>query len=194
MQFGDPNSHDANVSEFVNAQWHLKWLTRGVKVLGWHRMEHTSLVLPPHPEGTSGWLFNAETYYELDRLQSACGGYRLANPTAPIGIVPMGKMEHFPTGLLQSLNAFLLPECFVQEDGDKSIENCVEFWTASEVHLGRVNPMIEFKPGIRVDPTAELDEQKRTGAWGLSTFTGENTPVASWNIIGGYRNRIYVAR
>lgn len=54
--------------------------------------------------------------------------------------------------------------------------------------------MIEFKPGIRTDPTDELNEQVRSGAWGLSTFTGENTPAESWNIIGGYRNRIYVPR
>jgi hypothetical protein len=139
-------------------------------------------------------LFNAETSYELDRLQSVCGAYRLSNPKAPMGIVPMGKMEHFPTGLLETLNAFLLPECFVQEDGDKSVTNCVEFWTASSVHLGRINPMLLFKPGIRTDPTAELEEQKYTGAWGLSTFTGENTHPDSWNIIGGYRSRIYVPR
>jgi hypothetical protein len=182
------------VAEFVNAQWHLKWITRGVRILGWHRVEHTSLFLPPHPEGISGWLFNAETYYELDRLQAICGAYRYANPGKPMGVVPLGKMEHFPTGLLEKLNMFLLPECFIQEDGDKSIQNCVEYWTASDVHLGRINPMILFKPGIRTDPTAELEEQLYSGAWGLSTFTGENTPTDSWNIIGGYRNRIYVPR
>lgn len=192
MQFGDPNSHDANVAEFVNAQWHLKWLTRGVTVLGWHRIYHTSLPLPPHPEGVKGWIFNAETDYEVDRLQTSMGGYRVSHPENPLAAVVMGMQPHFPTGILDTLNAFLIPECFSQEDADKTVGNCVPWWQASDVHLGRINPCYLFKPGIRTDPTQELNEQEVTGAYGVSTFTGENTPPSSFDIISQFRNRTYV--
>lgn len=151
-------------------------------------------MIPAHPAGIQGWVFNAETLYELNRLQASCGAYRVGNPGAPLAIATLGKIPNFPTGILESLNAFLLPECFIQEDEDKTIDNSVEYWTASSVHLGRINPMIEFKPSIRTDPTSELEVQKATGAWGLSTFTGENTPVEGWEAIARYKDVIYVSR
>lgn len=161
-------------------------------MLGWHRMEHTSQFLPPRPAGTEGWVFNAETQPELDRLQTSMGTYRVAEPEAPIGVVTMGKMPGFPTGLLQQLNSFLIPECFSQEDADKTVENCVPWWRASEVHLGRINPSYLFKPGIRTDPTAELVHQVTTGAFGVSTFTLENTPPEAFDVIAQFHGKAYV--
>ena len=161
-------------------------------MLGWHRMDHTSLPLPPHPTGIKGWVFNPETFAELDRLQNAVGLYRAANPDHPIATITLGKIPRFPTGILQGLNTFLIPECFIQEDADKTVTNCVEWWTASEVALGRINPCYLFKPGIRTDPTAELEEQVSTGAYGVSVFTAENTHPESWDIISRYRDKAYV--
>ncbi len=155
-------------------------------------MEHTSAWLPPHPTGLKGWVFNAETQAELDRLQTSIGSYRLSFPKAPVGVVTMGKMPGFPTGLLDFFNAYLIPECFSQEDADKTPGNCVPWWQASQVHLGRINPSYLFKPGIRTDPTQELAEQVTTGAYGVSVFTGENTPPEAFDYIAGFRGKAYV--
>lgn len=180
IQFWDPATHAFNLWECQNANWINRWRAQGVKVFGWHRVEH----FPgdnPFIADVEGWSYNPESQQEMESLTRQIIDGRSRQPTWPLSAITLGKMLYFPTGLLTQLDIHLIMENFIQEGGDSDdITSSYKFWRDSMVPHNLIHSCLLFKPGIRIDATTETNEAKQLGIKGISAFTGENTPISSW--------------
>lgn len=198
VQFGDPKTHDGNVTQLVDHAYAERFRRDvGAAVLGWHRVEH-------RPEGTGaayanelseehdldGWIFNVETpksdpLLELRQVPALASGYRAAGH---LGFIVTGKLPGFDVRACQHADGHLFAECFRESPGsDFSVANCHDFWTASTSALAprRFHPTLPDPTfGLPVDHRAELAEAKRLGVEGVAIYVGENTPPALFDLIG----------
>lgn len=183
VQFGDPTTDQRNRQAFSQG-WAERWRAFGVKVGCWWRVEHVGIPYPATPP-VDFRIPNPEQQHELERLPGILAACRKQDPSGPLAVITLGKVPNFPTGLMDSLDAHLILECFLETDkSDTTVTNSVRYFVASQVPLHRIHACLLHKTGESRYPTRiAAAEAHILGVKGLSSFTAENTPADAWQVM-----------
>lgn len=180
VQFGDPATDQGNRRRFEEG-WALRWRQEGVRVGAWWRVEQVGIPVPVIPP-VDFLIPNPEQAHELERLPGILTACRELLPkSAALAVITLGKVPGFPTGLLETHDAHLVPECFLETaTSDTSVTNSARYWLASTVARERIHPCLLHKPGYVTNAWAAAREAAALNVHGLSSFTAENTPATEW--------------
>lgn len=184
VQFGDPTTDPGNRARFAEGLAE-RWRQLGVKVGCWWDVGHVGIPIPVTPP-VDFRIPNPEDAAELERLPGILATCRKADPTGPLAVITLGKMPGFPTGLLETLDAHVIPECFLQfPTSDTNVENSVKFFLDSGVAAHRIHPSLLFATDMLPQPPLAISKAQaaKLGVTGFSSYVAENTPALSWSVI-----------
>jgi hypothetical protein len=184
VQFGDPTTDPGNRQAFSQG-WAERWRALGVQVGCWWRVEQVGLPIPVTPP-VDFRVPNPEQPHEMARMQDILRECRRVAPSQPLAAITLGKALAFPTGALETYDAHLILECFLETPrSDTTVENSVRYWLASTVPAHRIHPCLLHKTGGLPQPPLAVSKAQAAalGVTGFSSYVAENTPAIAWSVM-----------